>query len=203
MQYRQTIKPDNLDILFQKLADTYLQIGGKNKVIFTVVGGASLMIGYSFRKSTIDIDAFFASNTILNNAISIVAKEENLPEDWINSEFTRTPSYSAKLVDVAQFYKLYNDILEVRYVYGKYLIAMKIKSSRPTTSDLDDIIKMIYQMRIEGKISSFEEVTSAFDYLYSSNYDNVYSFILDEACNAFTVSDEIMNDIINPSIFNQ
>lgn len=53
-----------------------------------------------------------------------------LSADWLNSDFKQSSSYSGQLVAVSKYYRTFNQVLDVRIVDDKYLIAMKLKSFR-------------------------------------------------------------------------
>ena len=96
-----------------------------------VVGGASILLNYGFRLTTSDIDCSDEYKVLMNDLISFVANKYNLPEYWINSNFTNTKSYSVNLKRVSSHYKSYgNGVLEIRTIKDLYLLAMKITNLR-------------------------------------------------------------------------
>ena len=178
------IKKENIDFIFKTLTKEYLRLNGSKRVDIYMVGGAAIVLSFEYRASTIDIDAFYTDNHILELAIENTSKELNLPNDWLNKDFTNTPSYSPKIKEKANLYASYFDIVFIYTLEPKYLIAMKLKSSRPTGGDLDDIIKMIYELRYKGEKITYEEVLEAYKEMYS-HFSNTYNYFLEEAKKAF------------------
>ncbi len=177
-------KKEDIDQVFEKLASEYIELGGTKRVEIYLVGGAAIVSNFDYRMSTIDIDALFKDNYILETAIQNIAKKDNLPADWLNKDFVKTPSYSPKIIEKAAMRTVYNEIIVVYSLEPKYLIAMKLKSSRPTGGDLDDIIKMIYELRFKGAEITYEKIIEAYKELYS-DFSNTYDYFLEKAKEAF------------------
>ena len=118
--------------------------GRKFSYELIIVGGASILLNYSFRNSTIDIDCVDVNDMLMNEIINTVGDKYKLPPGWINTDFLKTNSYSPKLVQYSSFYKSYlNDVLVVRTVKDEYLIAMKMVSARKYKNDYSDIFGII------------------------------------------------------------
>ena len=75
---------------------------------------------------------------------------------------------------------------------------MKIKSSRPEGGDIDDIIKMIYETRLNNKKLTYNEVIDAYKELYN-DFTNTYESTLYRAKEAFEVPLEDIECIIYPN----
>ena len=184
MLHSSLLKKEDLDRLFDKLAVEYIKLGGSKKVDIYLVGGAAIVINFDYRMSTIDIDAMFNDNDILETAIQKVSLGDGLSSDWLNKDFVKTPSYSPRIVEKAKKHALYHDIISVYSLEPKYLIAMKLKSSRPTGGDLDDIIKMIYELRYKRVEITYEQIIQAYKELYT-DFSNTYSYFLEKTKEAF------------------
>ena len=74
---------------------------------------------------------------------------------------------------------------------------MKLKSSRPEGGDMDDIIKMIYETRLNYEPLKYEDIIDAYKELYD-NFDNTYDFFLEKAKDAFEAPLEDIEPIIYP-----
>ena len=175
---------ENIDYVFKVFAQKLNELGYKKKLNVFVVGGGAIVLNFDYRLSTIDIDAEFELDETVKEAIKRVAKDLQLPDDWLNSDFINTPSYSFKIKSVSKLVKTYSEIVFLFSLPCEYLIAMKLKSSRPTGGDLDDIIKMIYELRIKGVPISYEMIISSYNYLYD-NFDNTYSYFIEKTKEAF------------------
>ena len=68
---------------------------------------------------------------------------------------------------------------------------MKLKSSRPTGGDLDDIIKMIYELRLNKVDITYEQVIEAYKDLYN-DYSHTYAYFFERTKKAFEADEEEM-----------
>lgn len=184
MLHSKIIRRDDIDIIFDALADEYLKLNGEDIFDVYLVGGAAIVLNFEYRASTIDIDACFKNNQQINQAIDEVSKRLDLPKDWLNCDFMATPSYSPVIVNKAKLYKAFRKVIKVHLLEPKYLIAMKLKSSRPTGGDLDDVIKMIYELRYKNIPISYEEIINAYKELYP-NFSNTYDYFLKKTRDTF------------------
>ena len=186
MLHNTLINKQDIDNLFCALANEYESLGGKNDINIYLVGGASIILNFDYRMSTIDIDALFKTDELFQESIKSVSKKLHLQNDWINQDFVNTPSYSPKILKYAKPFSTYGNFIHLFTLEPKYLIAMKLKSSRPTGGDLDDIVMMIYEMRYKNISISYDEIIKAYNDLYS-DFSNTYDYFLERAKNAFEV----------------
>lgn len=184
MLHSKIIRRDDIDIIFDALADEYLKLNGEDIFDVYLVGGAAIVLNFEYRASTIDIDACFKNNQQINQAIDEVSKRLDLPKDWLNCDFMVTPSYSPVIVNKAKLYKAFRKVIKVHLLEPKYLIAMKLKSSRPTGGDLDDVIRMIYELRYKNIPISYEEIINAYKELYL-DFSNTYDYFLKKTRDTF------------------
>ncbi len=184
MLHSKVIKREDIDVIFDNLASEYIKLGGNQKVDINLVGGAAIVLYFNYRVSTVDIDAFFKDNKTLTQSINNVSKQLSLPNDWVNCDFINTPSYSPVILNKAHLYKTYQGKINVFLLEPKYIIAMKLKSSRPTGGDLDDIIKMIYELRYKNVLISYSEIINAYNELYP-DFSNTYEYFLEKTKEAF------------------
>ena len=199
MSHNTVLSKDNLDIAFQTFSNAIKQINKNKKVSLYIVGGGAIIASFEYRLSTMDIDAMFAIDEEITEAIEITAQELQLPNDWLNQEFINTPSYSPKLIKASTVLKEYGDNLKVYSLPPKYLIAMKLKSSRPTGGDLDDIIYMIYELRYKNIGITFEDIIDAYKNLYD-DFSNTYDYFFKKAKEAFDVPLKEVAEIIESKI---
>ena len=112
-----------------------------------IVGGAALALRYFDRRTTSDIDAqLHPEGPILRAAVE-VAKEEDWPENWLNSTATMfMPLYSVGL----DWEVLYSDeSIMVSVASPQALLAMKINASRPGR-DVQDIANLLAICNIQN-----------------------------------------------------
>ena len=64
MLHNTLINKQDIDNLFCALANEYESLGGKNDINIYLVGGASIILNFDYRMSTIDIDALFKTDEL-------------------------------------------------------------------------------------------------------------------------------------------
>ena len=191
MLHNMVLNKNNLDDIFSLLAEEYKNCGGKEKINIYVVGGAAIVMNFDYRLSTMDIDAFFTKNHFLDKAKELVGEKLNLPKNWLNSDFVSTPSFTDKILNYSNLHSNYLELINVYVLEAKYLIAMKLKSSRPTGGDLDDIVKMIFELRYKKEDITFDQILNAYMELYD-NFSNTYEYFISKTKEAFeTPLDEV------------
>ena len=159
----------NLDDYLRMLAKEFRKRNGKvMPAEIILIGAASVLINYGFREKTYDFDAIIRASSAMKDAINYVGDENQLQEGWLNSDFTKTNSYSPKLVQYSTYYKTFSNILTVRTISKEYLVAMKLRSFRTYKNDLSDIVG-IYREQMElGDPLTKERVEQAVVNLYQS-----------------------------------
>jgi len=158
---------ENINLYFNELSKEYKKLGGRNNPVeIVLIGGAAIIENYGFRNMTTDIDAIIPSIGIIKDAINRVGDKFGLPNGWLNADFMKTSSYSPKLYELSKPYKTFNQVMNVRYISGEYLIAMKLKSGREYKNDLSDIIGILAEHEKSGNPITQEQITNAVINLY-------------------------------------
>jgi hypothetical protein len=162
------INKENIDLYLKELAKVLKKLNGnKTPAEIILVGGASVLTGYNFRKSTNDIDAIILASSALKEAIRIISDKFQIPGNWLNTDFKNTKSYTSKLRGVSVFYKNYFNILEIRKVDSEYLIAMKLMAGRNYKHDLSDIVGIFWKKQETGNPIKREHIQNAVSTLYN------------------------------------
>lgn len=162
---------ESIDIYLKKLSKTYKKLSaGRMPAEIILVGGSAIAVNYSFRQSSTDIDAIIQAPDVMRDAICRIRDEENLPNDWINCDFTKTASFSPMLRLYSKHYRTFSNVVEIRTVTGAFLIAMKMKSGRIYKHDLSDIIGILIEENEnrENPIN-ITEIRDACEKLYGEN----------------------------------
>jgi len=164
---------ENLDACLSRLAKEFRKLNGtKVSAEIVLIGGAAVLANYGFRDMTYDIDAIIQASSSMKDAINRVGDEMGLPNGWLNSDFTKTKSYSPKLLQYSEYYKRFGYVLEVRTVSGEYLVAMKLMSGRKYKNDISDVIGILKEQKEIGKPLTLEKIQTAACDLYDS-WDNL------------------------------
>lgn len=160
---------ERIDFYLKELSKAFRkENGSKARAEIILIGGASVVINYNFRDFTYDNDAEIRATSSMKQAINSITDKYSLPNDWLNSDFTKTNSYSPKLREVSQHYKTFSNIIDIRTVSAEYLISMKLMSGRTYKNDFSDIIGIISESRRNQTPISLKEVNNAFKDLYGS-----------------------------------
>jgi hypothetical protein len=131
----------------------------------SIYGGAAFLLAYNSREATKDIDAIFHPKEIGQGLIARVARELDLPDDWLNSEVSQfiSPKIEAKrhLADIEEATGLI-----VQVPTAEYLLAMKaLACRRPIGAyrgDVDDLSFLIHKL----KLTSIDQIQNAIDRFY-------------------------------------
>lgn len=81
-----------------------------------LVGGAAILANYGFRGMTTDVDAIIRASSAMKEATNRVGDKFNLPNNWLNADFTKTSSYSRKLSEHSVYFCSLSNVLEVRTI---------------------------------------------------------------------------------------
>ena len=160
---------DNIDLYLKEVAKAYRKMVGKDfPAEIILIGGASILINYGFRGMTTDVDALIHASSSMKDAINQVGDKFDLPNGWLNSDFTKTHSYSPKLYQYAVYYRTYANVLTVRTIAAEYLIAMKLCSGRQYKNDLSDVLGVLAEHEKRGTPITMEQIQAAVQNLYGA-----------------------------------
>ena len=163
---------ENVELSLKKIAKELKKRGRGASAEIILVGGASIIVNYSFRYSSYDIDAMYSTPSLMKEIINAVGDKQGLPNGWLNDDFKNTASYSDKIVQYSEYYKTFSNVLSVRTVRAEYLIAMKLVSGRQYKKDLSDIAGIVYEQKLLGKPITYEMIDTAVKNLYG-NWDKI------------------------------
>lgn len=167
MSVKSPFSKENLDFCLKELGKEFRKQNGTSMPAeIILVGGASVLINYGFRDATYDIDAVIMASSVMKNAINRVGEKLGLPHGWLNMDFSKTKSYSRKLIEFSVYYKTFSNILTVRTIAAEYLISMKLMSGRQYKNDLSDVIGILWEHEKSGNPITKEAINNAVAVLY-------------------------------------
>ena len=168
------ITKENAYPILKAFAKEYKKQNGTSvPVELVIVGGGSILLNYGFREATQDFDIMVQSLGMIKNVSYRIADLYNLPDNWLNTDFMRTASYSDKLREVSKHLCSFNNgSLEFRTVNGEYLIAMKMVSAREYRNDILDVVGILIYMKNESEEFSMDRINNAINFLYGK-WENV------------------------------
>jgi hypothetical protein len=111
-----------------------------------IVGGSAMVIAFKARISTKDIDAIFEPKAKIYEISKEIAKNQDLPEDWLNDA---VKGFMSEKAECDNFLDL--PALKVYIPIPGYIFAMKAISMRimPESSDIDDLRLLIRILKIK------------------------------------------------------
>lgn len=168
------INKRDMDQLLYEVAKEYKKMHRNVSVRAEIilVGGASILANYGFRATTTDIDASIQADSTLKDAINLVGDRHDLEKGWLNSDFSKTESYSPELIIKSKPYKTFYGCLDVRTIADEYLIAMKMRAARIYKHDLSDIVGIVMEMKEQNKELDTGKIGEAYRTLYNAKPDS-------------------------------
>jgi len=167
MSPERVINKENFDLYLKELAKEFRRLNGKAlSAEIIIVGGAAIIGNYGFRDSTMDIDAIIQASSAMKDAIRVISDRYSLPNDWLNSDFTQTRSYTPRIVEFARQYRTFSNIVHVRILAAEYMIAMKLMAGRAYKHDRSDVIGIIHEHQLSGLPITLEKIDKAVNDLY-------------------------------------
>ena len=176
------ITKENAYPILKAFAKEYKKQNGTSvPVELVIVGGGSILLNYGFREATQDFDIMVQSLGMIKNVSYRIADLYNLPDNWLNTDFMRTASYSDKLREVSKHFCSFNNgSLEFRTVNGEYLIAMKMVSAREYRNDISDVVGILIYMKNECEDFSMDRIDHAIDFLYGKRENVIKEEVYDK-----------------------
>ena len=135
------------------------------KLEVSIYGGAAFLLAFNSRDATRDVDAILKPREEGERLVAQVARELDIPDDWLNSNVEQfiSPKQEAKrrLADIED-----QTGLIVHVPTAKYLLAMKALACRRSIGeykgDIEDLSFLIKKIGI----SSVAEIQEAVDAFY-------------------------------------
>lgn len=186
MQYdseqKTLITKDNAYPILKAFAKEYKkQNGNQIPTEIIIVGGGSILLNYGFREYTQDFDILARSVDVIKSVSYQIADQYNLLNDWMNTDFTHTASYSTKLREISKHFCSFNNgSLEFRTVNAEYLIAMKMVSAREYRNDISDIVGILIYLKEYAEGCSMDKIDAAIQYLYENPKEMIKNEVYDK-----------------------
>ena len=129
----------------------------------SLYGGAVFTLVYGSRDSTKDVDALIRPSEIGHRLARQVAREQGLPEDWINSDVSQFLSETEAKRSLAA--DTFGPGLSVTVPTAAYLLALKLRACRPPlpgyAGDTPDIRFLLGKLK-PATIAAVEELFARF-----------------------------------------
>lgn len=167
------ITKETLDTYLKSLATTYKKLNGdQGYAEIILMGDAAIIANYNFKHTLDSIDAKIRAVPDMSEAITTVGSEYHLSNNWINTTFKNSKSYSPNIAQYSKYYKTFANILKVRTMPGEYLIAMKLIYGISKDNDKFDIVNILKEHTDKGEPISFKQIDQAIINLYGG-WDNI------------------------------
>jgi len=122
-----------------------------------LTGGAAMCLVHSARDMTKDVDALYEPKTEVNALAKKIAKQEGLPEDWLNDS---VKGFITEGAPIDEFMVL--EGLKITVVTPEYLLAMKLMSARYGETDAGDIRFLMSKLEIKTVDEAYNLLTKFF-----------------------------------------
>jgi hypothetical protein len=135
------MKRDEIIKYLEKLGEELAARGKSGEILLT--GGAAMCIAHEARDMTKDVDALYEPKSEIGEIARKIAREEGLPEDWLNDSvkgFLTANAPSEELIEMKG--------IVVTTVTPEYLLAMKLMASRYGEKDAEDIAFLMKKLDI-------------------------------------------------------
>lgn len=139
---------------FKKLNDGLRVDGSKAEIC--IVGGAVMCLVFNAREQTKDVDAIFHPKAKVYELAKQIAKDQGLPEDWLNDSAKGYINSKVEQVEVLNM-----SHLKIFAPSAKYMLAMKCLAARVGTKDEDDIEFLIKYLRLT-KVQDVVNIVASF-----------------------------------------
>ena len=116
-----------------------------------ICGGAVMCLVFNARKATKDIDGIFVPTKEIRDAVSKIARNNGINENWLNDAAKAYFHVDPPKEDVLSLSNL-----RVWAPLADYMLAMKAISARFDSHDKDDLIFLIRYLELKDTESVFE-----------------------------------------------
>jgi hypothetical protein len=116
-----------------------------------LLGGTAMVLAFDARASTKDIDAVFEPASIVRELASLIEREQDLPEGWLNDAAKGFLSARHDVVegDLPQFPALRVTAPTAEYLFAMKAMASRIGLSATDPSDVNDLRFLIGRLGLE------------------------------------------------------
>ena len=118
-----------------------------------LLGGCAMVLMYDARKSTKDIDAIFNNKSKMRECVKMIAKNNNLNDDWLNDAAKSFITPKMKTVEVTKFSNLKIKVFDL-----ESLLVLKLISARALTNDFSDSLILLENSSIKNIEELYELV---------------------------------------------
>jgi hypothetical protein len=113
-----------------------------------LVGGTAMVLAFNARSATKDVDAVFEPSAAVRSAAAVVARDLELPSDWLNDS---VKGFLSPVGDFSPLPSLDLPNLRVQAPTPEYMLAMKVLAARTgSASEQGDIRDIAFLVRLLG-----------------------------------------------------
>lgn len=125
-------------------------------------GGTVMVLAFTARVSTKDVDALFHPSPIIREIARHIADAQQLPPDWLNDGVKGFVSQQHRITtgNLPQFPNLRLTMPVPEYLLAMKCMAARIGTSSGEASDVADIVFLIRQLKLASPSAVLDIVTS-------------------------------------------
>lgn len=141
-----------------------------SRIEIAIYGGTVMMLAYNCREATQDVEAIFEPPEVVVPLIKQVAREQGLPDDWMNNG---VKTFVSEREEKIGFPEIRAPNIVITRPSPKYLLAMKCMAARLPTPFRDGDMGDIKFLLAELGIQSMEQIdTIVRDYYATRTLEN-------------------------------
>jgi len=157
---RSSLSREQIIAAFQKISDELGQHGVKGELC--LFGGSVMVLAFTARVSTKDVDAIFQPTREIREIASKVGTEFGFPEHWLNDAAKGFVSLRHEVVDgnLPQFPNLRLTMPTPEYLLAMKCLASRIGAVETDADDVKDIIFLIKHLKLKNAADVMELASS-------------------------------------------
>jgi hypothetical protein len=159
-QEKSSLSREEIVNALQKISD---ELGRRDvKGELCLFGGSVMVLAFSARVSTKDVDAIFQPTRDIREAASQVSVECGLPENWLNDAAKGfvSPRHETVAGNLPQFPNLRLTMPTAEYLLAMKCLASRIGAVQSDADDVNDIIFLIKHLRLKNAAEVMELAAS-------------------------------------------
>ena len=145
---------------FQEMSDELGRRGSTGELC--ILGGTVMVLAFSARPSTKDVDAIFQPTTMIREIARKVGEDNGFPANWLNDAAKGFVSTRHETIQGAlpQFPNLRLTMPTPEYLLAMKCIASRIGAVEGETDDVSDIVFLIRYLKLEKANDAIDIVTA-------------------------------------------
>jgi len=159
-QEKSNLSREEIVSAFQKISDELGKRGVKGEIC--LFGGSVMVLAFSARISTKDVDAIFQPTREIREAAAHVGVESGFAENWLNDAAKGFVSARHETIagNLPQFPNLRLTMPTPEYLLAMKCLASRIGAVETDSDDVNDIVFLVKYLKLKSAVAVMELVTN-------------------------------------------